>query len=283
MSISFSLLLLMAAPSPGHDVVVPPPRGEHPTVEKVTLSIDHDALLEKQMAAAAEDSAYFVREDSVKALREQHGVEVAEDDNAPAIIVNLAWEDYEHAVYRIEVSTRRPGESTKGVEEFTATCIDSTSLSREVLARLPAALEQLGTPNVPEPGPSLEPIEAEPTEPTDPENTQKEQRPDDRRPLAVMGKIGTGLLVSGAVGLVAGGIVFAQGRQIDNPSSQLLRPEGRDYRPPGVAVMVTGGVLAATGVALLVLDRVRARRSAPGVARLSFQPNDTSMGLALRF
>ncbi|MEM9461139.1 MAG: hypothetical protein AAGF11_43645 [Myxococcota bacterium] len=85
------------------------------------------------------------------------------------------------------------------------------------------------------------------------------------------------------VGLVAGGIVFAQGRQIDNPASQLLRPEGRNYRPPGVAIMVTGGVLAAAGVALLVLDRVRARRSAPDIARLSFQPNDTSAGLALRF
>jgi len=42
-------------------------------------------------------------------------------------------------------------------------------------------------------------------------------------------------------------------------------------------------VLAATGVALLVLDRVRAHRSAPDVARLSFRPSDTSMGLALRF
>lgn len=283
MSISFSLLLLTAPPVSGHDVAAAPSTDEHSTVETVTLSIEHDALLEKQMATAAEDSAYFVREDSVKALREQHGVEVVEDDDVPAIIVSLAWEDYERAVYRIEVSTQRPGESRKAVEEFTATCIDSTSLSREVLARFPAALEQLGTPSVPEPALSSDPIDVEPIESAEPAEDPGKRRSEGRGPLGVMGKVGTGLLASGAVGLVAGGIVFAQGRQIDNPSSQLLRPEGRNYRPPGVAVMVTGGVLAAAGVALLVLDRVRARRSAPDVARLSFQPSDASAGLALRF
>lgn len=103
------------------------------------------------------------------------------------------------------------------------------------------------------------------------------------RPLGIFGKVGIGLAATGGAGLIAGGIVLAQGRQIDNPSSRYLRPEGRDYRPPGIATLATAGVVTVVGVALLVVDRVRARRGSKPGPRASLAPGGRSVSFAVRF
>jgi len=255
---AFIFTLAIAGPTAGATPAKAASASTVTSVDKVRLEVDHSGLLAQQMADAAEDSAFFVREDGAKALREQHGVDVVPDEGAPAIIVKLAWKDYEGSVYRIEIATRKPGEAAKVVESFEATCINNTALTKAVVAKLPAALEQLA---VPQGAVEPDPVEREPK--SDP--TQSEEQPgtvvDDaeRVPLGPKGKAGIGLLAAGAVGVVTGGIVFAQQRQYDERDPTALDQTGRDFRPPGVGVMVGGGVVAITGAVLLILDRVQAR------------------------
>jgi hypothetical protein len=281
---AFIFTLAMAGPAAGATPAKVGPSSTATVVDKVRLEVDHSALLAQQMADAAEDSAFFVREDGAKALREQHGVDVVSDDGAPAIIVKLAWKDYEGSVYRIEISTRRPGEATKVVESFAATCINNTALTKAVVAKLPAALEQLAAPKaVAAPDPVVDDTHAEPAEEPAGERAPVVDEPK-RVPLGPKGKAGIGLLAGGAVGVVTGGIVFAQQRRFDENDPSALDWEGRDFRPPGIGVMVAGGVVAVTGAVLLILDRTqarRARKAATPEARLV--PTPTGFAVAGRF
>lgn len=260
MNTPLALLLLSlgaapaSEPAPSRAATVEPSAA----VDRVVLEVDHGPLLQQQKASAAEKSGFFVRDDATRALRERHRVEVVDDVAAPAILVKLAWKSYEDSVYLIEVSTRRPGEAPKLVEAFEATCINNSALVEAVLAKLPAALEQLAPPqpDAPrrvEPEPAAEPDG--PTVGTEPVDGRPE-----RVPLGPKGKAGVGLLAAGAAGVIAGGIVLAQGRRFDEDPTA-LDWQGKDYRPPGVGVMVAGGVVAVTGAVLLILDRSQAKRA----------------------
>jgi hypothetical protein len=256
---AFIFTLVLAGPAAGTTPAKADPSSTTPAVDKVRLEVDHRALLAQQMADAAEDSAFFVREDGSKALREQHGVDVVDDDGAPAIVVKLAWKDYEGSVYLIEVATRRPGQAPSVVESFEATCINNTALTKAVVAKLPAALERLAEP---EPVVTTEPPpEPEPAEPV--VEAPAEQTDDSPRvPLGSLGKAGIGVGVVGAGTLISGGVLYALGRRFDPPTGRLEERDGRNFHPPGVALMVTGGAALVTGVVLILVDRTRARRSA---------------------
>ncbi len=232
---------------------------EAPTaVDRVRLEVDHSALLDQQKAAAADKSGFFVREDTERVLRERHQVEVQDDGTLPSILVKLAWKDYENSVYIIEVATRRPGEAPKVVESFEATCINNSALVDAVLEKIPAALEQLAEPK--KDGGS-EPNPGDPkTDPKDPPVVEDGAEKPSRVPLGPKGKAGIGLLVAGGVGVITGGIIYAQQRKFDDDSAAREDWAGRNFRPPGVGVMVAGGAIAVTGVVLLIVDRVQARR-----------------------
>lgn len=253
---AFLFSLALTGPTVGAANAEAGPSSTATTVTSVRLEVDHSALLAQQMADAAEDSAFFVRDDSSKALREQHGVSVVEGGEAPTIIVELAWKDYEGSVYLIEIATRRAGEPPQVVESFEATCINNTALTKAVVAKLPAALEQLSRPQQTDAPHSIEddPV-ADPVVETEPVDEHR-----DRVPLGPKGKTGIGLLAAGAVGVITGGIVFAQDRRFDEEPTA-LDWQGKDYRPPGVGVMVAGGVVAVTGAVLLIIDRSQAKRA----------------------
>jgi hypothetical protein len=276
--------LTVAGSTGGAQSAATDPSPAAPAVKEVRLQVDHSALLAQQMADAAEDSAYFVREDGGKALREQHGVGVVESVDAPAVIVKLAWKDYEGSVYLIEISTRRPGEAPRIVESFEATCINNSALTKAVVEKLPAALEQLAKP---EQEPAPDPVEGDPaTEPSGETTEADDPVVDDeqRLPLGPKGKAGIGLLVGGSVGLVTGGIVFAQQRRFDEDDPTALDWRGRDFRPPGVGVMIAGGVVAATGAVLLIVDRVQARRAhRPAKPEARLVPIPTGLAVTGRF
>lgn len=274
------LTLMLAGPSSpdspvesGSDVTVA-------TVDRVRLEVDHSALLDKQMVEAAEDSAYFVRTDGAKALSEGQGVEVVEEDDAPAIIVKLAWKDYQNSVYFIEIATRQPGEPQRLVESFEATCINNTALTEVVLAKLPAALEQLSKPiATAEPDPSgVEPLpETPPTETTDPVDDRK------RASLGPMGKAGVGLVVAGVIGVGTGAVVFGLGERFETQPNR-LDEDGKNYRPPGGAVLGVGGAVLVTGAVLLIVDRVQARRQGKSPRRSArLIPTPTGFAVGGRF
>lgn len=260
MSILALLMTLSAPPTLAvahvHAAAVTPAAEAEPD-RTVALRIESKALLEQQVADAAEDTTYFVRTDSAKALSEQHGVRVVDGDTAPAIVVHLSWVSYADSIYGVRVETVRPGEAPKLVESFECECADS-ELTAAVISRLPAALEQLEArePAVTEPVVELDgkdPVTEQPTSETD-------DHP--RRPLGKLGKAGIGVGVVGAGALLTGGVFYALGGWWGPPTGNLEYYYGRDYKPPAIALMVTGGAALAAGVVLLVVDRTRARKRA---------------------
>lgn len=279
MTLSLPLVALLLTGSPAGAETSPKERTtSSPAIDAVRFEVDHSALLDQQMAEAAEASARFVREDAAKALDEHYGVAAVDDRNAPAVVVKLAWKDYENSVYRIEIWAARPGASPRLVEAFEANCINDTALAKAVIAKVGVALEQLE-----ERAPEDEPGAPEPGDPEPAVAAPHDRQDRGSAPLGALGKAGIGLLAGGVAGLAAGGIVFSRGRQLDNPSGGRIEPEGRDFRPPGIAVMVTGGVLAATGVALLVVDRVRAGKNRRDTARVRLLPGGSSVVLTAKF
>ena len=140
------LSILTAGPLATSEPVGNSTEATAPAVEAVRFEVDHSALLEEQMAAAAEDSAFFVEQDGAKELTDRHGVDVVEDAAVPAIVVKLAWKDYEHSVYSIEIGVERVGESYQAVETFEATCINNSALTAAVIDKLPAVLSKLTPP-----------------------------------------------------------------------------------------------------------------------------------------
>ena len=224
---------LSLAPQPA-PAAVPSTSSEVDAVERVAIEVDHEALLGKQMAPAADKSKLFVSEDVAKALAERHGLEVVTAADAPAIIVTLAWKDYENSIYRIEVATRRPGQEPELVEAFEANCINNSALSDVVLERLPAALEQL-----------VEPVEpatevGEVTAPKDPpaaadEPADNSEGGDESTRAKVLGPVGVAGIVTGVTGVVLTGVGFGlaarEPSQMVDPCESRRRSSGdRDAR-----------------------------------------------------
>jgi hypothetical protein len=226
---------------------------------QVALRIESKPLLDHQVADAAEDTEFFVRTDSTRALSELYGARVVDGGAAPAIVVHLSWVSYAESIYRVRIETVRPGEAPALVESFACECADS-ELTAAVVARLPAALEQLeqleqSTSVVSEP--AIEP---------DPANfvVEPPEEPIDdplHRPLGRLGGAGIGIAVVGAGALVGGGITYAMGTRFEPPTGRLEERDGQRFRPPGVALMASGGATLVAGAVLLIIDRRRARRS----------------------
>src|SRR5690606_19837156 len=137
-------------------------------------------------------------------------------------------------------------------------CINDTALAEAVVAKLGGALAQLDEPKP-------EPAEDAPGKPdpgadvpavATPETS--EDRP--RKPLGPLGRAGIGVAVVGVGTLVSGGILFAVGERVDPPTGRAPDIRGRNFAPPGVALMVTGGAALVAGAVLLVVDRTRAKK-----------------------
>lgn len=229
------------------------PRGSR----EVTLRIEHERLLEQESEASVQDTVAYLRQDGVEALRERHGVAVVDGAEGPAIIVTLHWVRHDDSVYGVSVKTRRPGEQAREVEAFECECIDS-GLTKAVLERLPEALAQLE--EVAEPvGMEVQPSRPEVGEPSESGQPLGDEATP-RRPLGPLGRAGIGVGVVGVGTLVGGGILYALGQRFGAPTGRSWDQPGRDLEPPGIALMVTGGAALVAGVAMLAIDRARARR-----------------------
>lgn len=259
MNTPLALLLLSLSAAPAVEPAAPLAASAEPSaaVDRVVLEVDHAPLLQQQKASAAEKSGFFVRDDAARALRERHRVEVVDDTAAPAILVKLAWKDYENSVYLIEVSTRRPGEPPKLVESFEATCINNSALVDVVLAKLPTALEQLAAPQKRAP----KPVVTEPTHEPEGSSVQDPQGNPAGRDAEVepapLGPVGIVGIVVGVGGLGMSGfgisrLVKGETRERDAQRDQF--GVARDFRPQGRAFLGAGVGVAAVGVTMLVVD-----------------------------
>lgn len=258
------------------------------TVTRVTLEVDHSGLLKEQPPYAADPIAHWVREDVQKALRDTHGLEVVDDPNAAALIVRVGWADYPKSVYHVEIAIRKPGEDAVTVTTIDQYFLQETDMSKATAERLPEAIAELTKPaSSDEPAPESDVVEpTDDTEPTDRTNNEPESAPDDgdtqAAPLSAKGKAGIGLLAAGAVGLGVGVGLIVVDERLDQENIAPHTFTGRQYRPPGIGISVGGGVLAATGAVLLILDRVAAKKQ-PRATGLRVVPSPSGFAIAGRF
>jgi len=233
--------------------------------ERVGLEVDYQPLLEFQVARAAKTVALFTREDTEKALHEVHGVEVVDDPSVPSLVVRLSWIHYLDSIYRVEIMARRPGHEPEVITSIERHFVNDTALSEWVAGNLSDVLEELGRPIEEEVGELPPPEESEVVEVVEvveePEEIADDvETPPATRPLAAIGKVGIGLMGTGFVTAGVGVGLVVMGKKADEVVGLPLTRGGRDFRKPGIAVVVSGGVLMVSGAVLLVLDRRRAKR-----------------------
>lgn len=199
-----------------------------------------------------------------------------EGTHAQWITVQITGSTYD---YRVSVTAMREGQPVgPKAEPIRCECTIEELLER-VDAGIDASIEQLHAPPPSEPvpraaaAPEAAPAPIPEPSPSEPSPARSELDASSRR-LGPLGQTGIGVAVAG-VGLTTAGIVLAvQPRQIRGEPGNV---EIRDFRGSGLGLVVTGGVVLATGVALLVVDRAAARRRAtawvpvlrPGMVGLS--------------
>ncbi len=126
---------------------------------------------------------------------------------------------------------------------------------------------------------------AEPAEGPVPEGSQEtdpspvpDAPPKDRK-LGTLGYAGIGAAALGVVGMGVGVGLMAKGHVVldDDPSQR------KNYVKPGAASLAVGGVALVAGAALLVVDRLRAKKGANTVALPTFGPDHAGVTFVTRF
>ncbi len=82
-----------------------------------------------------------------------------------------------------------------------------------------------------------------------------------RAPWGVLGKTGIGVTGAGMIGVVAGAVLVSRPTGIRDSG---IDRQQTDYRTPGIVVLSIGLGVAVAGVALILVDRYRARRGRAG-------------------
>jgi hypothetical protein len=104
------------------------------------------------------------------------------------------------------------------------------------------------------PDPEPEPEPEQPAPPAD--DSPRDTGPTPSRGLGPMGWGGVAALAVGVASVATGGAFLGLGER--RPADD--KSQFRDFRPSGYGLLGVGGALVITGVALIVVDRVRAKR-----------------------
>lgn len=217
------------------------------------------------------------------------------DDAAEdSIVVKIDYVDKEDLEYGIHIFVYDDGAEVRPGEEWLVCKYCSHALVGERYAeRLPGALGRLSGANEAKakaaaeaaatareaeaPGDGAVGVEPQPGS----ETSGGEAEPKPERPF-LLRNVGIGLLVPGGVALGVGlGLVVAGTREVDRGNEAEIAD--RNYRAPGTAVAIVGGIAAATGIALLVAHAIR-KRDRGTTERVTWTPvlEGTAVGAALR-
>jgi hypothetical protein len=220
-------------------------------------------VLRVEVAAALDDAALlpgWITErhpDLARAVRDPEG------RHAQWITVEISGSTYD---FRVSVTAMRDGEPLRERVEPTRCECTTEELLALVDVGIAAALEQLRRPAPSEPAlehaPESAATEVAPSLRAEPAAPIRAPRPLEGRSrrlgsLGPLGHAGIGASVAG-VGLVTVGAVLAR-----RPEEVRGAPGGvetREFRSSGIGLAVTGGVMLATGIGLLVVDLAAPRR-----------------------
>jgi hypothetical protein len=205
-------------------------------------------------------------------------------DGTPAqsISVRITGSTYD---YRVAVVAMRGGEALRTSREPTRCECTTEELLELVDAGIEAASEQLRVHAQREPVPKVEAeaeaSEAKPGPEPEPRGPSLGQSTIDApsRRLGSLGRTGIGVGVAGA-GLTTAGILLAM--RPKEVRGEPGRVETRSFRDSGIGLATSGGVVLATGVALLVVDLVTARKRSIALVPL-LRPRMAGVSFVRRF
>lgn len=253
--------VVLAAPTvEGAVEAPPPPVGDAtPSPLGVEIAVELDPAYDDELADAlrivvvdAAKAAGQTVTDAAPATRATAGAAAA--GAGPQLDIAVRWYDGPagdmRVEYRVAGGSSAQGSSPQTFVRPCKTC-DATMLVEKVRAEIGRVLKEFE----PRPAPAdtvTTPIPAPP--PAKPE----------RQPLSGLGWAGVGLAAAAALPLPAGIVLTARGER--RTAGNELAGEYTDYRPPGLALVGVAAGLLATGVILIVVDRVRARRDAGRLA-----------------
>jgi hypothetical protein len=203
-------------------------------------------------------------------------------DGTPAqwITVRITGSTYD---YRVSVAAVHGGEALRQSREPTRCECTTEELLELVDAGIEAASEQLRAHAQREPVPKVEAEASEATPASEPEQREPSRGQSTidapSRRLGPLGRTGIGVSVAGA-GLTTAGVLLAmRPREIRGEPG---RVETRNLRDSGIGLATSGGLVLVTGVTLLVVDLVMARRRSIALVPL-LRPRMAGVSLVRRF
>jgi hypothetical protein len=236
----------------------------------VVLRIDVSAL-ESAQEKRWVDNMYKVADRYIPPMLDEQGIRLVEtaNGNAATLTITMSWIDYQASIYATDITVSRPGFPDQKLERIVCEpCIDHMvveQLEPHFPKILPWLAVDLRPTSAEEPAAVVEPSPAPTTEPqTSPRDdvTNGGDGSTDAPRRAVLGALGwTGVATAGAgaAALITGGVMFARGERklTDTPRFE----EILDFRPPGVATMIVGGVVLSAGVAILGVQLARRKKT----------------------
>lgn len=161
----------------------------------------------------------------------------------------------EYLDFRFRVVPMRDGQVVGEEGEWVECPCSLADLMVELGTHIDGAVQRLREPVEPKPA-AAEPEPTGEPEP-EPEPTESLRVPTvEHRPISWLGWTGVGMGSLGVVGGITGGVLVAMGERVPSDYQHLQR----DFRSPGVGVLVGGGVALVGGVTMLVVDLVQCKR-----------------------
>lgn len=232
-----------------------------------------DLALDVRVSVGGSDEAALQQaiEDRVRGRLDELGHAVRPDEPVD-LDVSVGWYDEAETTYVLTIVIRRNGELINHATETCPRC-GTTELFELLATRIDRAEEHLAslaaraTPQAPMPAASGEAVPV----------------PASRRPsLTALGWSGVAVAGVGLVASAVGAGIWSKGEVIDVDSRDEQWLVGRDYRPPGIALVATGGAVLVGGVVMLAVDLARARHRRVQVMA-AFDRVGVSAGITGRF
>lgn len=205
------------------------------------------------------------------ALRERgYEVDAAGEADTSRIGLALSWRDFDASSYEVELWVQaKQGERRALPQHLCERCSDD-----DLVAALEQQLDEAIDALEREPSP----VGVEPVGPVAPASTEEQPPPRRLAPLAAAG-IGVGAV--GLAGVVVGASLASRDDRLELAPDGHRELVGTDFATPGIAVLVSGGVLLAAGITLVVVGQRRQAKQRREPRAVGWAPTVTRHGAGL--
>ena len=214
----------------------------------VASSLLAEPVLDVSVDPAIDDAAQvrdWIEKDGTAVLRDRE-VESTAAEKAWRIAIAVSGSTYD---YDVELKLERAGSPLADQPApFGCEC-NNEQLIEKIEAAIGSAVDTLQREPESTPPPAPKDVALPPDE-----NPDLQPKPKRLGPMGITGAI---FVPIGAGAAIAGGVLVARGEVVEGSGAE---QESTNYRPAGIGLVAGGAAVLVTGIALLVADRVKAKR-----------------------